>query len=52
VEADDVAERRQEFTSEELDALSLIKTTRARQEGLEAIGVLHGPCTPALGELE
>jgi hypothetical protein len=52
VDANGVAERQQESTSEELDALGLIKTTHARQEGLEAIGVLHGPCTPALGELE
>jgi hypothetical protein len=52
VDADGVAERRQESDGEGLDTLSLIKTTRARQEGLEAIGVLHGPCTPALGELE
>jgi hypothetical protein len=52
VDADGVAERRQESDGEGLDTLSLIKTTCARQEGLEAIGVLHGPCTPALGELE
>jgi hypothetical protein len=48
-----VAERRQKSAGEELYMLSLIKTTRARQEGLKAIGVLlRGPCTPALSELE
>jgi hypothetical protein len=53
VDADGMAERWQESADEELDTPSLIKMTRTRQEGLEAIGVLlHGPCTSALGELE
>jgi hypothetical protein len=53
VEADGVAERRQQPPCEELDALFLLKTAGAGKESLEPIGVfLHGPGAPTLGELE
>jgi hypothetical protein len=53
VDADGVAERRQEPSGEELDPLRLVKPAGARQEGLEPIGILlHGPRAAALGELK
>lgn len=53
VDADGVAERRQKTAGEELDALGLVEPTRARQEGLEAVGVfLHCSRASALGKFE
>jgi hypothetical protein len=53
VNADGVAEWWKKTPREELYALSLVKATRARQEGLETIGVLLDCArTPAFGEFE
>jgi hypothetical protein len=53
VDADGVAERRQEPSGEELDPLRLVEPAGARKEGLEPVGILlHGPRAAALRELE
>jgi hypothetical protein len=53
MDADGVTQRRQESSREQLHSLSLVKTTSARQELLEAVGVvLDGARPPTLGELE
>lgn len=53
VDADGMAERRQETAREELYALCLVQTVCSRQESLETIGiVLHCPGASALREFE
>jgi hypothetical protein len=53
VDAHRVAERRQQPAREELHALEFLQRPGARQQLLEAVLVLlHGACTPTLGQLE
>jgi hypothetical protein len=53
VESDGVAERREQTACEQLDSLGFVKPPSAKEETLEAVGVLfHGAGASALRQLE